>query len=265
MYAMYLNLFAAGAILVAGYILARVVRTITKKLFKRLGAIKYKKLAGQIVFYVLQIIFLFCALNQLGFDLNVLLGAAGIFSVAIGFASQTSASNFISGIFLIFERVIAEGDTITVDGITGEVFSVDLLSTKLRTPDNLFIRIPNETLIKSKLANLSRFSKRRLDLIVMFPYEQSLPKIQSLWFSMIEKNSFCLKDPPPDVTISSIAQDCVSILLSVWVEEKNYAKLKNELQKNVLQAFAEDKIIPYISYAFKKETPSKHDNPSNYS
>ena len=246
----YINLIQAAFILIAGYILARIVRTLTEKLLIQLGAIKYKKLAGQITFYVVFVLFLFCTLDQLGFDLTVLLGAAGIVSVAIGFASQTSASNFISGLFLIFERVISEGDTITVNGITGEVLSVDLLSTKLKTADNMFIRIPNETLIKSTLANLSQFPKRRLDLTVMLSYEQSLPAIKSLWFSIVEKNSLCLKDPPPDFAVQSIAKDCVSVLLCVWVEEKNYAKLKSELQQQVLEVFSENNLKPYMSHTW---------------
>src|SRR5262249_54810678 len=145
---------------------ARFSRILSEKLLIKLNIIKYKKLAGQISFYTVFVLFLFATLDQLGFDLSVLLGAAGIFSVAIGFASQTSASNFISGLFLIFEKVILEGDVITVDGVTGEVMSVDLLSTKIKTADNLFVRIPNEMLIKSKLINLSRFLHRRLDLII---------------------------------------------------------------------------------------------------
>lgn len=255
----YIGFIQAAVILVAGYTLARVARTLAEKVLVQLGTTKYKKLGGQIVFYLISVLFLFCALSQLGFDLNVILGAAGIFSVAIGFASQTSASNFISGLFLIFERVISEGDTITIDGITGEVLSVDLLSTKIKTADNLFIRIPNETLIKSKLTNLSRFSRRRLDIVMMLPYEQNLATIKALWFSLLEKNALCLKDPPPDFTVQSIAQDGVSLLFSVWVEEKNYAKLRSMLQQTMLEAFSEHHLTPYISPKFILQAPGKHD------
>jgi small-conductance mechanosensitive channel len=255
----YVNLIRAGFILIAGYIVARSMRTLTEKLLKRLEVIKYKKLAGQIAFYTILLLFLFSTLDQLGFDLRVLLGAAGVFSVAIAFASQTTISNFISGLFLIFERVVSEGDTISFDGTTGEVISVDLLSTKLKTPDNLFIRVSNETLIKSKLANLSRFPHRRLDITVMLPYEQEVSKVKSLWFSLIEKQKQCLKKPPPDFTVQSIAQNGVSIILSVWVEEKYYAQLKNELQQKILEVFSENNLKLYIFSGLTLEAMSKHD------
>jgi hypothetical protein len=103
-------------------------------------------------------------MRQLGFDFTVLLGAAGIVTVAIGFASQTSASNLISGLFLVWRRRSGIGDIVTVDGVTGEVLSVDLLSTKLRTFDNLQVRIPNETMVKARITTLNRFPLRRVDL-----------------------------------------------------------------------------------------------------
>jgi hypothetical protein len=88
------------------------------------------------------------ALHQAGLKLGVLPGAAGILTVAIGFASQTSASNLISGLFVIAERPFVVGDIIRVAETTGEVLSVDLLSVKIRTFDNLYVRIPNEGIIR---------------------------------------------------------------------------------------------------------------------
>lgn len=242
----YINLIQAAFILISGYALARVTGTLAEKLLVKLSITKYKKLAQQIAFYTIFILFLFCTLDQLGFDLHVLLGAAGIFSIAIGFASQTSASNFISGLFLLFEKVISEGDVITIDGTTGEVISIDLLSTKLKTMDNLFVRIPNETLIKSKLTNLSRFPQRRLDLTITLPYEQNIVEIKSIWDALVKSHSLCLKNPPPDLIVQTIQQDYISVLLSVWVEEKNYAKLKSELHEKLLEAIVKNKFKLYV-------------------
>ena len=80
------------------------------------------------IFYGIMILMSMSALRELGFDLSVILGAAGILSVAIGFASQTSASNLISGLFLMMERPFSIGDVIRVEQTTGEVISIDLLS-----------------------------------------------------------------------------------------------------------------------------------------
>jgi len=133
----------------------------------------------------------------MGFQLSVLLGAAGILSVAIGFASQTSASNLISGLFLIGEGPFAIGDFIRVGTTEGEVLSIDLLSVKLRTPDNLFVRIPNEQLIKSEVVNLTRFAIRRLNLAVGVAYKEDIPRVRHILMQVATDNPLCLNEPAP--------------------------------------------------------------------
>lgn len=244
----YISLIQAGFILLIGYLSAHAVQKGVKKVLMRFDYIKHKLLIQRVSFYSIFFLFFFSALSQLGFSLQILLGAAGIFSVAIGFASQTSASNFISGLFLIIERAITEGDTIIVDGVTGQVISVDLLSTKLKTADNTFVRIPNEMLIKSKMTNLSCFAERRLDLFMMFSYEKNIQKIESLWIAMINKNPLCLSDPPPEFKVESIEQNKVTLLLSVWVSTENYAKLKSMLQQTLIEALVENELSPYVEH-----------------
>ncbi|MDR1929214.1 MAG: mechanosensitive ion channel family protein, partial [Treponema sp.] len=99
-----------------------------------------------------------------GIDITAILGAAGVAGIVLGFAAQTSVSSLISGFFLMSEKPFTRGDTVKVGDITGIVLSADFLSVKLKTLDNLFVRIPNETLIKSNLINVTRFPIRRLDL-----------------------------------------------------------------------------------------------------
>ena len=104
------------------------------------------------IFYFIFLIFVMASLKEAGFKLSVFLGAAGILTVALGFASQTSASNLISGLFLIGEGSFEIGDTISItlirgNTIEGEVISIDLLSVKLLTQDNIYVRLPNEQLI----------------------------------------------------------------------------------------------------------------------
>ncbi|MFT6270035.1 MAG: small-conductance mechanosensitive channel [Alphaproteobacteria bacterium] len=119
-------------------------------------------------------------MKELGFDLSVVLGAAGIFSVAIGFASQTSASNLISGLFLMMERPFSVGDIIRVESTTGEVISIDLLSVKIRTFDNLFVRIPNESRIKTQVTTLTRFPIRRADLQIGIAYKEDIERVKEI-------------------------------------------------------------------------------------
>ena len=200
----------------------------------------------RVSFYAVAGLFAASALMDLGFDLGVLLGAAGILTVAIGFASQTSASNVISGLFLLGERPFSVGDVIRVNGTTGEVLSVDLLSVKLRTFDNLFVRIPNETMIKSEVTNLRRFPIRRYDLQVGVAYKEDLRRVREVLLDVADRNPLCLEEPAPIIIFQGYGDSSINHQFSVWARTDNYLELRNSLPLEVKEAFDEAGIeIPF--------------------
>ena len=164
----------SAVLLLVGFVIAKIVSKKGSELLEERFSITNSLVIKRLVFYGVLTLFLVAALKQLGFELGVLLGAAGVLSVAIGFASQTSMSNIISGMFLLGERAVSVGDSIKVGNTTGEVISIDWLSIKLRTFDNLFVRLPNEAIIKSEMINMSRFKIRRFDLGVLESFDHFL-------------------------------------------------------------------------------------------
>lgn len=203
-------------------------------------------LSRRATYYLLLVLFVVAALHQLGFNLGVLLGAAGVLSVAIGFASQTSASNFISGLFLIAEQPFVVGDVIQIGGTTGEVLSIDLLSVKLRTFDNLFVRIPNESLIKSEVKTLTRFPIRRVDVQVGVAYKEDLAKVRRVLLEVTERNPLSLEEPKPLFIFQGFGDSSLNIQFSVWVQRESFLELKNRIQEEIKAAFdAEGIEIPF--------------------
>lgn len=158
-------------------------------------------------------------------------------SVALGFASQTSASNLISGLFLIGEQPFKLGDTIKVGNTTGEVLSIDLLSVKLRTFDNLYVRIPNESLIKSEMTNLTRFPIRRFDLQLGVAYKENIAQVRQLMLQVADNNPLCLDEPAPMFLFLGFGDSALNIQLSVWSKRENFRDLRNSLQEEIKQAF----------------------------
>jgi small-conductance mechanosensitive channel len=191
-------------------------------------------------------IFIISALRELGFDLTILLGAAGILTVAVGFASQTSASNIISGLFLLGEKPFAIGDIIQIDSIIGEVLSIDFLSIKLRTFDNLFVRIPNETLIKTTFVNISRFPVRRLDLTIGVAYKENIARVRELLLRAADENPTCMEEPAPVCVVEQFGASSVDIKFSVWVRQTQHRNLKDSLLEDIKELFDKEKIeIPF--------------------
>ena len=178
----------------------------------------------------------------LGFNASALLGAAGVIGIAVGFASQTAVSSFISGFFLISEKPFQVGDAIRVDDIHGEVLSVDVLSVKLRTFDNLYIRIPNETLFKSNLVNLTRFPIRRLDLPFNVGYGEDLEKLRGILLSIAAENPFVLENPAPLFRVDGFERVGPQVNLTVWFDRNRLLDVRTSMLMEISARLAREGI-----------------------
>jgi len=229
-----------------GFVVARAASATALKVMGKFLDAQQRMIVSRAVYYLLLGLFLLSALHELGFSLSILVGAAGILSVAVGFASQTSASNLISGLFLVVERPFSVGDVITLGATTGEVLSIDLLSVKLRTLDNLYVRIPNETLIKSEVTTLTKFPIRRIDLQLGVAYKEDIGKVRELLFKLAEKNPLSLEEPKPLFIFLGFGDSAINLQFSIWVKRENFLDLKNAIQEEIKAAFEQEGIeIPF--------------------
>ena len=202
--------------------------------------------AGRFAFYAGLAIVLITTLNELGFSLAPLLGAAGVLGIALGFASQTSVSNLISGIFLIAERPFVVGDLIEVGGVTGFVLSIDSISVKLRTFDNKMVRIPNETMVKSQVTNITRFPIRRLDVRVGVAYKEDVARVRRILLDVANRNPLSLMEPEPIVVFEGFGESSIDFLVGIWTTRQNFLAVKNGIQAEIKAAFDEAQIeIPF--------------------
>lgn len=180
---------------------------------------------------------LMSALYQMGFQLTALLGAAGIVGIAIGFASQTSVSNVISGLFLISEKPFEVDDVIKVGQTKGIVLSVDLLSVKLRTFDNQMVRIPNETIIKTEVTNITRFPIRRLDVRLQVAYSSDVQQVRDLLAKIATDNPHCLDEPAPLILFTNFGDSGLEFLFGVWFAKADFLLLRNTIMEDIKNAF----------------------------
>lgn len=233
-------------LILAGFLFAKLISTYAFKMTASLLDTQAHILLRRAVYYGILLVFFMSALIEMGFNLSVLLGAAGVFSVAIGFASQTSASNLISGLFLMAEKPFTVGDVIKVDDTTGEVLSIDMLSVKVRTYDNLYVRLPNEALIKSKCTTITRFPIRRQDMMIGVAYKEDLQKVKKVLFDVANKNPLCLEEPKPVYVFKGYGDSSLDLQFSVWATKANFLEMKNSMYEQVKEAFDRENIeIPF--------------------
>jgi small-conductance mechanosensitive channel len=230
-------IISATLLVLTGYLIGRILSTsIAKTFLKQLTPQQYM-LLKRFIFYFVIILFIASAIEQLGFHISALLGAAGILTVAIGIAAQTSMSNVVSGLFMIGEKPFEVGDNIKVADAQGEVLSIDLLSVRIRTLDNTMVRIPNELLIKSAITNLSIYPIRRADFKIGIAYKDDLDKVKEILFKVADKNPLGLIEPKPIFQIMEFADSSINVQFSVWSSRANFIEMKNTVQTEIKKAF----------------------------
>lgn len=240
------SIVRAILILAGGLVLAILVSRRIGRLAQQHTDAQSAMLLRRALFYGLLGLTVVSVLHQLNFQLSALLGAAGILSVALGFASQTSASNLISGLFLLGERSFSVGDVVRLGDTTGEVLSIDLLSIKLRTFDNLLVRIPNESMIKSQVTNLSHFPIRRYDLQIGVAYKEDLSRVRSILQEIAYEDPLCLVEPAPLIIFQGYGDSSLNLQLSVWAAREHFLAMRNAISEKIKQRFDEEGIeIPF--------------------
>ena len=248
-----INLDRLSEILVAiilcfiGFLIARLVsNTFIRTIGSRLNA-HQRLLWRRGIFYFIFLLFIMTSLREAGFKLSVFLGAAGILTVALGFASQTSATNLISGLFLIGEGSFEVGDTIQItlirgQTIEGQVISIDLLSVKLLTLDNVYIRLPNEQLIRTPVMNLSKYPIRRIPITLAINFHEDIIKVRQVLLDVAAKYPLVMDDPKATVTVTAFRESSIELLFAVWCRQENALKVRDEMQERVRNGFLENQI-----------------------
>lgn len=233
-------------LLVIGLPLFQLLGYLIRKGLKKKVTDQAVMLLSKGVVYIGSLIIILTVLQQAGVKLGTLLGAAGIAGVAIGFAAQTSLSNLISGIFLVWERPFQVGDALQAGSDMGVVYSIDLLSIQLRTYDNKLIRIPNETLIKNSFTNITRFPIRRMDIDIGVAYKEDVERVMKLLKEVADLNPYCLDEPEPVIIFKGFGDSALEILFAPWFAKTDYVKLRNSLLIEVKRRFDEEGIeIPF--------------------
>ena len=230
-------LIRAAIVLVVGLLLARGFAGVFRRSVGSRLREQHAMLVSRGVYGLLLLVVLSTTLHQLGFQLGVVLGAAGVLSVAIGFASQTAASNIISGAFLIAEEPFQLGDVIEVDGIIGQVHAIDILSVKLRKFDNTVMRIPNEMLMKTPVLNRTKYPIRRIDFAIGVAYKEDTEVVRRILLEVADANPLVLEEPEPVFIYKGYGDSALELQFSVWSTQESFRELFRFFREEIKAAF----------------------------
>ncbi|MGE0206875.1 MAG: mechanosensitive ion channel family protein, partial [Candidatus Babeliales bacterium] len=184
-------------------------------------------------FYGFMGFILFSLVQECGFNISALLGAAGIVGIAIGFAAKTIMANILSGIFLLLERPFVVGDRIICAGATGIVQSIGLMAVTLRTIQGQSVRIPNETIASTVITNNSFYPQRCLIFKAEIPTGQNVGDVVSFLTNLVEHDNHIEQNPKPKVIVRRYGQYHVDIMLRLWIKQQYASDMLNHLHEKL--------------------------------
>ena len=232
----------------------RLIKVVSRKIEAKLFANeKLDKTIVRVISYIgklaAKVIVVICLIGYLGIDTSGLTALVTSLGVCFGLAVNGALSNFAGGILLVFTRPFKVDDYIEVEGtnsVAGTVEDIRIVSTKLRTPDNKVIYVPNGTLSNSNIINYSEKDTRRVDFAFSIAYENDFEKAKALIAAICSSHALVLADPAPFIRVSEHGDSGVKITTRVWVKSENYWTVKFDILESVKKTFDESGItIPY--------------------
>lgn len=193
--------------------------------------------------------FVFCILvilNIFGANTNGIIAFLGATGVGVALALKETLQNIASGIMLIFLRPFKVNDYIESAGNMGTVQEINLFTTTLKTPDGLFLFVPNSLLWNASIKNFTRNGSRRLDINVGISYQADITKAREIFLNLVRLDGRILKEPSPVIVVTALNDSAVNLLLRCWVHVDDYWDVNFYLYKTVKEVFDENGIsIPF--------------------
>lgn len=233
------------------YIVGKIVVGILINLFgKVMSRSKYDDMLvdflKSILTAVLMLFVIVAALDQLGVDTTSMVAILGAAGLAIGLSLQGSLQNFAAGVMLLVFRPFTRGNFVEAGGTSGTVVDITLFSTKMVTPDNKEIIVPNGAIYGGNITNFSAKETRRVDMVVGIAYDADLKKAKAILQEMVAADDRILKDPAPTVAVAELADSSVNFVVRPWVQAADFWGVKFDFTEAVKLRFDEEGIgIPF--------------------
>lgn len=246
------NFLIACLVVVAFWLVAKLIRKLAVKGIGKISdSQSLVKLSGTIIYVAVIAIGTFVALSVLHLDKAVtsMLAGVGVVGLALGFAFQDIAANFVAGILIATRKPFAIGDLVETKGYHGIVVDMNLRSSTIRTFQGQDVIIPNKEVFQNPLTNYTLYPKRRIDLEVGVSYGDDLEKARKVAIEAIENLSMIDKEEGVSLFYHSFGDSSVNFTIRYWVDEHEQAKFLDARSEGVIaikKAFDSNEIsIPF--------------------
>ncbi len=213
------SLLTAVFIVFATFVVAALAsRGMVRVLEQRQVALGARAAVAKILRYVILLVGTLMAVTSIGIRLDALMAASTVLLVGIGFGLQNIAQNFVSGLILLIEQPVAQGDFIRVGNTYGSVVDVGLRATRVVTRDEVTIIVPNSELITAQVINHSvPTSNLRIAISVGVAYGTDTARVKQVLLDVAKADEALLAEPPPEVRLVDFGPSSLDFQLLVWI------------------------------------------------
>lgn len=231
------DLLALGWQIIGALLIFIIGRWVAKAVIRVLSRTMKKREVDELIITfltnILYVVLLLCvvliAIGYLGIAVTPLIAILGGAALAVGLALQSSLSNFASGLMLVGFRPFTTGNFVEAGGVSGTVQSVGVFQTKLTTPDNRHVIVPNSAITSEPITNYSAFDTRRIDLVIGVHYEDDLKVARQTIDQVLSGHEKVLKEPAPVIMLLELADSSVNFAVRPWVKTVDYWPTRGEL------------------------------------
>ena len=216
-------------LLIGLWLISMLTKVFKRVMIKRNIEITLANFLGNLVFWALRILLLITVIAKLGIETSsfvAILGAAGL---AVGLALQGSLSNFAGGILIILFKPFKIEDFIEVQGEIGTVKEIKIFNTRLLTPNNQAVYIPNGILSNGVIKNYTQEGKRRTDLTIGIAYNSDIKKAKDILLQVALSHENVLKDPEPMIVVTALADSSINLAVRVWAKNEFFFKVNPDM------------------------------------
>ncbi len=233
------NAVKAGIILLAFYILYRVLKSVLSKIIERFELEKtIVNFLMMALRYTVLIFGVVTALDQIGVNIASLIAGLGIAGIAIGFAAKDTLSNIVAGIFIFWDRPFYIGDLVEIEGEYGEVQDITLRTTRIVTPDGRMVSIPNQKIAENKIISYTMFPHLRLDIAVTIGTGEQIEPARRELLKIVKGDDRFMQDREPDVLVKELGDYYTALELRVWLDDvRTHIPMRAELREKIFDAF----------------------------
>lgn len=242
-----LKLIGILIIWLVGVKLIKIARKVLKKTLTKVnadqGIITFLDNFAKLGLYALLVVII---LGRFGLEMSSIAAVIASAGVAVGLALQGSLSNLAGGVLILLLKPFKIGDYIVAAGVEGTVSTIQMFATKLTTPDNRVIVVPNSTLSNGTITNVSAMDKRRLDITASIAYTTDLKLAKNVLMSLLEGCEYVMKEEVYDVFVANLGASSVDLNVRFWVKSSDYWTAKAYITENIKVKLDANNIeIPY--------------------